>query len=169
MKKEILETAGYCGLACKSCSIYIASRVGGETLERRARKGGMTADAMYCKGCRSDKTSPYCTECKIKECIRGKALQWCSQCADYPCEMLKNFENSLPHRSEVLRSLDFAKAHTLEEWEEEMHKDFSCTACGAYTSVYADGCHVCDNKTANAFAERHWDCIKDSPERDLVK
>ena len=49
-----------------------------------------------------------------------------------------------------------------------MHQNFACEKCGTYISVYADGCSVCSNETANAFARRHWDIIKDSSERDLV-
>lgn len=168
MKDEILLTAGYCGLACKSCSIYIASLEGGEALEKRAQKAGMTSEEIYCGGCRSDKTSPYCTDCQMKKCIRKKRLTWCSECREYPCALLQDFQNSLPHRAEVLRSLEYAKTHSPEEWEAEMHRDFACGQCGAYNSVYADGCPGCKAKTANPFAERHWDIIKDSPERELV-
>lgn len=161
-------TAGYCGLACKACSIYIVSCMGGEALEKRAGKAGMTPDEMFCKGCRSDKTSPYCAACEIKKCIKEKDLSWCSECLKYPCDLLKDFQNSLPHRMEILASLDFAREHTLEEWEAEMHRNFACGQCGTYNTVYADGCPVCNHKQANAFAKRHWDIIKDSPERNLI-
>lgn len=167
MNKHLL-TAGYCGLACEACSVYIASCEGGETLERRASKAGMTADEMFCKGCRSDKTSPYCTACEMKKCIRQKGLTWCSECEEYPCKLLTDFQNSLPHRAEVLDSLDFAKDHTPEEWEQKMHQDFACEHCGTFNSVYADGCSTCKNEYPNPFARRHWDIIKDSPERNLV-
>lgn len=168
MNEETILTAGFCGLACKACSVYIASCLGGEALNRRAEKAGMTAEEMYCKGCRSDKTSPYCTECQIKKCIREKGLQWCSECEKYPCETLTDFQNSLPHRVEILKSLDFAKEHTLEEWEQIMHNDFSCECCNTYNSVYSDKCYACGNTTVNSFARKHWDIIKDSPERTLV-
>ncbi len=167
-KEEIILTAGYCGLACKACSVYIASSMGGETLRLRAEKAGLTSEEMYCKGCRSDKTSPYCAECQIKKCIRKKELEWCSECKEYPCKMLIDFQNSLPHRVEILDSLDFAKEHSFAEWDQAMHKDFSCGHCGTYNSVYANGCTACGNTAANPFAERHWDIIKDSPERNLI-
>ncbi len=166
--RENMITAGYCGLACKACSVYIASYIGGDTLERRAAKAGMTAEEMYCKGCRSDKTSPYCTQCQIKKCIKEKELEWCSECTQYPCQLLIDFQASLPHRVEVLKSLDFAKDHTIEEWEAEMLEDFSCEQCGTYNSVYANGCRNCGHPAVNRFAERHWDIIKDSPERNYV-
>lgn len=168
MKEEILLTAGYCGLACKSCSIYIASNIGGETLQKRAESAGMSPDEIECRGCRSDKTSPYCTECQIKKCIRERKLEWCSECKEYPCDKLTSFQTSLPHRAEILDSLEYARTHSPEEWDEEMHRNFSCGECGTYNSVYADGCSTCTNQTANSFAERHWDIIKDSPERNLL-
>ncbi len=166
--EKVLLTAGYCGLACKACSVYIASSIGGQALAQRAKKAGMTPDEMYCEGCRSEKTSPYCTKCEIKRCIREKELSWCSECDAYPCERLLDFKNSLPHRAEVLASLDFAKGHSVIAWDEAMHKDFACQKCGAYNSVYAEGCPACGNEMANSFAKRHWDMIKDSPERALL-
>ncbi len=168
MENELLKTAGYCGLACKACSVYIASCIGGETLEKRAKKSGMTSEEIYCKGCRSDKTSPFCTDCQIKSCIGEKNLMWCSECPEYPCSRLVDFQNSLPHRSEILGSLNFASKHSVEEWDEKMQDDFMCEKCGSYNSVYADGCQVCKNEIANSFVKRHWNIIKDSPERKLV-
>lgn len=168
MEKDLLLTAGYCGLACKSCSVYIASSIGGEALERRAAKSGMTSEEMYCTGCRSDKTSPYCSECLIKKCIGEKNLEWCSECMQYPCGLLVDFQKSLPHRAEVLESLDFAKENKVEDWDKEMHKDFACTKCGTYNSVYAGKCIECGNIPVNNFAGRHWDIIEDSPERNYV-
>lgn len=168
MKEELFLTAGYCGLACKACSVYIASNIGGEVLEQRAQKSGMTSEEMYCMGCRSEKTSPFCAECQMKRCIREKGLNWCSECMEYPCEILTDFQSSLPHRAEILSSLDFAKEHSIDEWDDAMYKDFACTQCGTYNSVYAEGCTSCENEVANSFAERHWDIIKDSPERTLI-
>ncbi len=136
-------------------------------MERRAQKAGMTPEEIYCKGCRSEKTSPYCSECQMKKCIREKGLEWCSECVKYPCEMLNDFQKSLPHRAGIIDSLNFAKKHSIEEWDEAMHKEFACGQCGTYNSVYADGCSFCGNKAANSFAERHWTIIKDSSERTL--
>ncbi len=168
MDEEILGVAGYCGFACKACSVYIASCAGGEALERRAAKAGMTAKEMYCKGCRSDKTSSYCAQCEIKKCIREKKLNWCSECTAYPCERILAFKDSLPHRVEVCESLEFAKSHTLIEWTHKMKEDFTCDKCGSYNSVYAKECIKCGNENVNAFAKRHWKIIEDSPERENV-
>lgn len=167
-KEEVLLTAGYCGLACKACSVYIASCIGGEALERRAEKAGMTPEEMYCKGCRSEKTSPYCTACQIKKCIRKSHLEWCSECEKYPCQLLVDFQKSLPHRAEIFQSLDLARENSVHNWEMQMQKDFSCEECSTYNSVYAGECMECGNDTVNPFAKRHWDIIKDSPERKNV-
>lgn len=161
-------TAGYCGLACKACSVYIASMQGGEALENRARKAGMTAEELFCKGCRSDKTSPYCTSCEIKKCIREKGYTWCSECEKYPCLRITDFEKSLPHRCEIMKSLDFAKEHSIEKWNEEMRKSFTCEKCGSYNSVYVDTCISCGKEIPTAFAKRYWDIIEPSGERNLV-
>lgn len=166
--KERLLTAGYCGLACKACSVYIASKVGGEALEKRAANAGMSTEEIRCLGCRSDKTSPYCTNCEIKKCIKTKALSWCSECVEYPCDLILEFQASLPHRLEVCSSLDFAKEHSLEEWDDEMKRIFTCQQCGTYNTVYSQGCPTCNHGTANLFAEKHWDVIEHSPERNFI-
>lgn len=168
MKEKLLLTAGYCGLACKACSVYIASCKGGEMLENRAAKAGVTAEEMFCKGCRSDKTSPYCTECNIKNCIKQRNINWCSECAEYPCKMINDFKNSMPHRYEINESLEFAKCHSIDEWDKEMEKSFTCKKCGTYNSVYARECSSCGNEWVNEFAIRHWDVIKDSSERRIL-
>lgn len=165
---ERLLTAGYCGLACKACSVYIASCIGGQTLAQRAQRAGMTPEEMNCKGCRSDKTSPYCTSCEIKKCIRSKGLTWCSECDAYPCQQLKDFQASRPHRAEILNSLDFAQSHSLEQWEEAMHKDFACERCGTFNSVYSKGCLSCGYPDANSFAQRYQAEVNDSHERHLA-
>lgn len=167
-KEEILLTAGYCGLACKACSIYIASKIGGAALKKRADNAGMSTEEIRCMGCRSNKTSPYCTQCEIKKCIRNKELNWCSECTEYPCMRLQEFQVSLPHRLEVLSSLEFVKEHTLEEWDEEMRRLFTCEQCGTYNTVYSGGCPVCNNQMANLFSKTHWDIIAHSPERKYI-
>lgn len=168
-QEKMLLTAGYCGLACKACSVYIASCIGGIVLEQRAKRAKMTAEEIRCTGCRSDKTSPYCTKCEIKRCIREKKLEWCSECNDYPCSKLTAFQASMPHRAEILESLDYAKEHTLKEWDTKMEKDLTCIKCGTYNSIYADSCRTCGESPVNAYAKRHEDRIHKSAEKAISK
>lgn len=155
-----LRTAGYCGLACKACSVYIASELGGDALAKRAEKAHMTPEEIFCKGCRSEKTSPYCTSCEMKRCIREHGLTWCSECTNYPCKLLTDFQQSLPHRTEIFESLDFASKHTLKEWSREMEKKFTCPNCKTYNSVYYSECRTCGQKPVNEFARIHEELIK---------
>ena len=82
--------------------------------------------------------------------------------------MLADFRKSLPHRIEIFESLDFARENDVEDWDMQMHADFSCLKCGTYNSVYAGNCVKCGNFPVNNFAVRHWNIIKDNPERNNV-
>ena len=43
----------------------------------------------------SDKGKPeHCRKCKIKDCIKAKALSYCFECTEYPCKLIKNLEKS---------------------------------------------------------------------------
>jgi len=93
----------YCGLACETCPIHLA------TLEQdEARKQTMREDItkelfkVYgtkmdpkdindCDGCRADSGKLFSGEvlCEIRICAREKNLENCAYCSDYACDILK--------------------------------------------------------------------------------
>ena len=56
-----------------------------------------------CAGClNSDKGKPeHCRKCKIKDCIKAKALSYCFECTEYPCKLIKNLEKIYNKRYQV--------------------------------------------------------------------
>ena len=56
-----------------------------------------------CAGClNSDKGKPeHCRKCKIKDCIKAKALSYCFECTEYPCKLIKNLEKSYNKRYQL--------------------------------------------------------------------
>lgn len=149
------KTAAYCGLFCESCSLYIGTQFEPERLEVLAKRYGKEIDEMRCNGCRSDKLSFYCVTCEMKACIREKGLDFCSDCDEYPCQTLKEFQVLMPHRAELFDSLDYVRDHGYEKWRNKMKQDFSCEKCGTVSSVYDSKCRNCGNKPPSPFAERN--------------
>lgn len=96
--EELLRWHGPCGIYCKACP----------------------GIRFYnCKGCREEKgkISKFPT-CKTYECVINKGYDFCSECEEFPCEMLMpivNFEIFLPHNSKVYNSVMIKKLG-LKEW-----------------------------------------------------
>ena len=95
-----METAGVCGLFCESCTFYIATREN-TALELLAKRCGKTIDEIRCKGCRSDTVTFYCKTCSMKQCAQKNGYKFCSECREYPCAVLKEFQAQKPHRLEL--------------------------------------------------------------------
>jgi hypothetical protein len=99
------EAIAYCGLICRTCPIYLATREENEVERVRMRveiaqlcreKYGMEyepEDITDCDGCRTDagKLFPACKTCPIRKCAREKGLENCSYCSEYVCDRLEAF------------------------------------------------------------------------------
>lgn len=113
-------TLAYCGLACNSCPIHLATLEQDGTKRRSMREGiakvctekyGMdlaTEDITDCDGCRAGKRLfSGCAQCKIRKCAMDRKLENCAVCRDYACDkLLKHFEAdpSARVRLETIRS-----------------------------------------------------------------
>jgi hypothetical protein len=49
-----------------------------------------------CAGCVNIESAPW-GECEVKICCEGKKLEHCGECADFPCETLKEYANDPEH------------------------------------------------------------------------
>jgi hypothetical protein len=155
-----LATAGYCGLFCESCSFYVAS-LDEEKLAQKAKETGKTVDEVRCKGCRSDTVTFYCRTCSLMLCAKGRGVGFCSECGEYPCGALKEFQAARPHRLELFASLDYAKENGLKAWREKMEKAYSCEKCGTINSIYEFSCRNCGNEPSNPYVGRNIEKIKE--------
>ncbi len=117
------EIIAYCGLACHTCPIYLATRQENKEEQASMRieispllKGqyGMTyepEDITDCDGCRADGGRLFsgCKNCLIRKCAREKGLENCAYCAEYACERREAFFSSEPtaktRLDEVRRSI----------------------------------------------------------------
>jgi len=99
------EIIAYCGIACHTCPIFLATREADERRrgEMRAEIARLcrehyhmdfkAADINDCDGCRTegDRLFKACATCAIRNCARKKGLADCAHCPDYACEELKRF------------------------------------------------------------------------------
>jgi hypothetical protein len=54
--------------------------------------------------------------CRVKDCVRERAVDFCFECPDYPCEDHGLFP---PLAAKWRRAQDFMKAHGAEAWWQE--------------------------------------------------
>jgi hypothetical protein len=140
MKSKADELLGYCGLYCGNCTYYINTVKGIGTVN-----DGIT---VFCEGCNSSHTTPWCTDCVIKKCGRKKEIRYCLKCSDYPCKDMKEFmENPLyPYHLEVPETMKRLGEITLEEWAEEMEQNYTCKNCGKHYTYFERHCPDCSKK-----------------------
>jgi hypothetical protein len=151
-----LRLAAVCGLYCPSCTAYIGSQEEPARLQGLAARMGRTVDELRCNGCRSDKRSFFCTVfCKMKPCAELKEVTFCGECAEYPCDEIKDFQAAMPHRAELWESLALLKEKGMEPWFRAMSERYACPSCGILNSAYDLKCRLCGTSPGSAYAERH--------------
>lgn len=159
MKGDKQEFAAPCGLYCGACSIRAAYNRKDARMLKAMADGvamylGHTVEVsdMACSGCLSDTLAAPCRECKIRDCAFSRGLTRCSECADFPCELVKNFnDDGLPHHAEVLKNIRRQKEIGVDRWIAEQDNRWRCPGCSAGTDWYAGECPECDRTLAGAF------------------
>jgi hypothetical protein len=135
---------GYCGLYCGGCGVYQRAVANDPVIDQNGIP-------MYCEGCRSDRTTKWCTECGIKECNRKKGLKICNECADYPCDMLNGFINddNYKYHLEVPADMEEMKKAGMEEWAKKKEKAYYCKKCNNLNNWFEQECSKCGAKLVN--------------------
>ncbi len=96
---ESWEPIAACGMDCSVCPIRKAANDSefAEKLAGRWRKSGhpdAKAEWFKCQGCHGPKDVLWTEDCKIRECcVEEKKLKNCSQCSDFPCDLINAFGN----------------------------------------------------------------------------
>lgn len=94
----------YCGLVCRTCPFYLATRMDNREEQTRMRveiarlckeRYGMPyepEDITDCDGCTErGRLFSSCTPCPIRNCAQQKGLENCAYCREYACERLEAF------------------------------------------------------------------------------
>ncbi len=120
-----------CGLWCGACGIAVAHATGNERLkEKLAPVYGCEAKDMVCEGCKSKIRFVFCKECPIRACTESKGYKGCFECADFPCDSVKNFPHPVG-RKVILRSVPEWRELGTERWLATQIARYACPACGA--------------------------------------
>jgi hypothetical protein len=152
--------AAVCGLYCPGCTLYIGSTEEPDRLAATAGRFKVSVEEARCYGCRSDVQSFYCQACEIKKCADDRGLEFCVQCDEYPCQMLKEFQGQLPHRAELFEDGERIRDVGYEQWFGEVRRRYTCPECSAINSAYDLACRKCGKEPGSPFAEKHRERIR---------
>lgn len=119
-----------CGRDCFNCPFYLASQ-SEKYREALAAKMNLDPEKVICKGCRNNggdcqvlKNYGFTGTCKIYECVSSKKVEFCSDCTDFPCDLLHPLAHGadkFPHNLKVY-NLCMIKKMGLENWAKTKSK-----------------------------------------------
>jgi hypothetical protein len=117
VKKNLLEAP--CGIHCGLCPLHLA--ITDEALRKRlAERLNMPPDKVVCPGCRAvDGFCPVIPEqCATWLCVKKKGVEFCCECADFPCVKLAPCADKAPLRPHNIKvySLTLRKTKGAYEW-----------------------------------------------------
>ncbi len=148
--------AAVCGLFCPACHVFIGTHEEPAKLAMMAQRFQRPLEEMQCNGCRSAKRCFFCeTRCTMAKCAAGKGMEFCGECADYPCKDLKEFQILVPHRIELWKSHSRRKEVGLETWYAEKIEQYSCPQCRTINSAYDLKCRKCGNDPSCEYVRLH--------------
>ncbi len=119
-----------CGRDCFNCSFYLATKNEKYRI-MIATKLNLEPEKVECKGCRNIegdcqilKNYGFSGKCKIYKCAASKNVEFCSDCSDFPCDLLHPLADGadrFPHNLKVF-NLCMIKIMGLENWAKNKSK-----------------------------------------------
>ncbi len=105
-----------CGLDCDACDLLLLPT--NESAQKRIlpwfrERGWIAGDeglevvlskGMYCRGC-GDEHVCWSHDCAMLACCRGRGFANCSECGEFPCELLRNHGEASPRYREGVEYL----------------------------------------------------------------
>lgn len=103
-----------CGLDCYRCPIRLRTE---EELNYWAERK-VDLEKIRCSGCRSERNENHWSpDCKILECcVYEHGLEFCAQCADFPCQILEDWGKEYEHHARGVIELKRMKRMGVEKW-----------------------------------------------------
>jgi len=147
--------AAVCGLYCEACTLFIATKEDPERLKGLAKRFQLSEEAVKCYGCRSAKRGPYCEKCKMFSCAAERGIDFCVECAEYPCGDLKQFQSEMPHRIELWDNLEQIGAVGYEQWLKDIRWNYTCPQCRSINSAYDSNCRKCGEEPSCDYVAKH--------------
>lgn len=142
----------YCGIYCGACDWMMATR----DYEAACKVPGAqpTPPELLCHGCKTDLLPGWCASCEIRACARGKAVEFCFECKEYPCAKLVAFrDDGHAHHAWGVRQQEVIRQEGKDAWLAEQHKRWTCPNCGKSFGYYARKCKECGQALRDCRAE----------------
>ena len=98
----------------------------------------------------------------MTKCAAEKAINFCSECSEYPCAELKAFQAQMPHRNELWTSQERIKEVGFKKWYGEMIEHYSCPECQTINSAYDLACRKCGAAPSCNYVNLHQNDIIES-------
>ena len=152
--------AAVCGLYCEACTLFIATKEDPARLKGLAARFQLSEEAMKCHGCRAAKRGPYCQTCKMFACATERGIEFCSECEDYPCNDLKQFQSERPHRIELWDDLERIRDIGYKRWLKEIKENYACPKCQSINSAYDLKCRKCGGDPSCQYVAKHKQAIE---------
>lgn len=152
--------AAVCGLYCEACTLFIATKEDPARLKGLAARFQLSEEAIKCYGCRSAKRGPYCETCKMFACGAEREIDFCIECAEYPCNELKQFQSERSHRIELFDDLERIKGIGYRHWLKEIKENYTCPQCRSINSAYDLKCRKFGEEPSCGYAAKHKEAIE---------
>ncbi|NIN00296.1 MAG: DUF3795 domain-containing protein [candidate division Zixibacteria bacterium] len=82
------------------------------------------SQATICSGCKAEVAeSPKQDRCQIRQCASGKGFELCSQCSDFPCDILKSNPGVL--KFGCIENLKEIQDKGLDRWINRLWAEFA--------------------------------------------
>lgn len=140
-----MELVPPCGLYCGVCAIRIATVDDNDKFrEKLAPIYGVKPEDLHCEGCRApvDKVWMYCQACPIKACTGDRGYEDCSECDDFPCELIENFPIPVGKKV-IMRAVPRWREVGTATWVAEEEARYKCPNCAAQLFRGAKRCRSC--------------------------
>ena len=115
------ELTAPCGIDCFNCPVY-EGLITDVMSQRLAAQLGIEPDTVPCRGCREQQGCRLSwTSCATLDCATERGVEFCYECAGFPCAMLQPVAAAAPPYPHNIKLYNLCriKAVGVERWAEE--------------------------------------------------
>lgn len=94
----------------------------------------------------SDENKPSsCRKCKIKNCVNEKEINFCYECSEYPCKILKRLDKSyqMRYKESLVKKMSIIETMGMDYYLEKERERLKCSECGHELNLHDKICHMC--------------------------
>jgi len=131
-----------CGMNCGICIAFF-----GYTMTGKKRK-------HPCNGCRS-RENAYAQSLDRRACafikkncdqLRNNQIEYCFECADFPCEKLKALDKKYrtKYGMSMIENLKYIQKNGIKQFLKNEQERWKCPSCGGLICVHNKTCYTCN-------------------------